>query len=304
VRLSTLSMAILLLAGPVGALAQDLDTSYQSLKDAEGKKDPALVKKLAVETGKLAQQVLDSPAPTAADEKDAWTKRVAYAKEVCTYAEYSLYTVALESPAATKVDLFSTLEELNPKSKYLDDGYQYYLQALNETGEAAKIPAIVDKAVANFPQNPDLLLVAATTAVTRKQADRALGYANRLVAAMNRQTKPEGISAADWERRRSIMLGRGYYFAGIINAEKGVYKAADTNLRAALPYIKSEPSMYGLALFDLGLANYNLGKMTNSKAKILEAAKFSEQAAQVDFPQQQQAWRNANVMKDEASRMR
>jgi hypothetical protein len=56
VNLSALTLAAVLLAGPVVAVADDLDTAYQSLKDAEAKKDPAEVKKLAVEACALAKK--------------------------------------------------------------------------------------------------------------------------------------------------------------------------------------------------------------------------------------------------------
>jgi hypothetical protein len=62
--------------------------------------------------------------------------------------------------------------------------------------------------------------------------------------------------------------------------------------------------MSAAALFHLGVVNYQLGKMLLSKARVLEAAKFSEQAAQIRGPYGPQAWRNAQVMKTEAQKMR
>ena len=62
--------------------------------------------------------------------------------------------------------------------------------------------------------------------------------------------------------------------------------------------------MMGPALFYLGMANYQLGKMTLSKAKMLEAVKFSEQSMVIDSPFPDQARHNALVIKDEAARMR
>jgi hypothetical protein len=40
------------------------------------------------------------------------------------------------------------------------------------------------------------------------------------------------------------------------------------------------------------------------KARVTEAAKFSDQAAAIKGPLQQQAWTNAQVMKTEAGKMR
>jgi tetratricopeptide (TPR) repeat protein len=193
---------------------------------------------------------------------------------------------------------------MNPKSKYLDDAYGPYLSALVKTGAAAKVPAVAEKALVNFPNNEDLLLLLTDYALNRKQTDRALGYANRLVTCLGRHPKPETMSAADWERKRSISISHGYWTAGIIYAEKGQYLNADKNLRAALPLIQNNAAMMGPALFYLAMANYNLGKMTLSKARVLGAAKFSQQAATFDSPYTDQARHNALVMKQEGDRMR
>ena len=62
--------------------------------------------------------------------------------------------------------------------------------------------------------------------------------------------------------------------------------------------------MLAPALFYLGTANYNLGKMTASKAKMLEGAKFSDQCAAIPGDLAQQASKNSAVMKAEAAKMR
>src|SRR5664279_4088273 len=112
------------------------------------------------------------------------------------------------------------------------------------------------------------------------------------------------MAAADWDRKKNGEVGYGYYTAGLISATKGVYVVADKNLRAALPLIQGQPAMLGPALFYLGMANYQLGKMTLNKARVLEAAKFSEQSMAIPGAYQDQARHNALVMKDEAARMR
>ena len=303
-KLSVLSMAVVFLAGPVVAAAGDLEDAFQNLKAAEEKKDAAQVKKLAVEIFGLTCNVIASTAPQDPDEKEAWASRVEYAKTTGLHAEYALYATAIQSPPAVMVDLMSTLEQQNPKSQYLAAGYGPYLAALARTGGAAKVPAVAEKALENFPDNEDLLQVMADTALSRNQSDRALGYANRLITVLVQHPRPEGVPAADWERKRTAELGRGYWIAGVVYAGKGQFVPADKNLRAALPLIKGNPAMLGAALFHLGVANYNLGKATNNKARVLEGAKFSEDAAAIDSPYSQQAWHNATVMKTEAGRMR
>jgi hypothetical protein len=284
--------------------ADKLEDAFQLLKTAVASKDAAQVKKLVMDIYPLTCEATMSTAPEDADEKEAWTGRVSYAKSVELYAEYALFTTAIQSPAAVTVDLISTLEQQNPKSKYLDDAYGSYLVALNTTGAAAKIPAVAEKAIENFPENEDLLLVLTDNAVSRKQPDRALNYANRLTAALTRHSKPEGASAADWERTRSAALGRGYWIAGVIYGERNQHTAADKNLRAALPYIQGNTAMLAPAFFYLGMANYQLGLMTVNKALVLEGAKFSGQSAAIASAYTDQARHNALVMKAEAAKMR
>ena len=302
-KLPALSLAILFLAGPAVA-AGSLDDAMVALKDAVEKKDPAQVKKLAVETYPMAAQAVAEAAPKDADEKATWTNRVEFAKSVEEYCEYALDAIAVQSLVETQVDLFSTLEQLNPKSKYLDQGYVYYLAALEKTGASAKVLPTAEKGLTNLPENVDLLYVLMNSAAAKNNSDRALALANRLTAAYNKHSKPESMAAADWERKKSEGLGRGYYIAGAVYATKGQYVNCDKNLRAALPLIKGNDVMMGQALFYLGMANYNLGKMTMNKAKILEAAKFSEQSAAIATPFTEQARHNALVMKSEASGMR
>lgn len=296
--------AVLLLAGPVVAAPDTLDDKFQSLKEAVASKNTAQVKQLAVELFPLVSEASCEPAPQIDEEKEAWTNRVAYAKDVGLYAEYALFATAIESPAATLADLISTLEAQNPKSRYLDTAYGPYLVALNQSGAAAKIPTIAEKALANFPENEDLLLVLSDAAVNRKQPDRALTYSNRLIAVVNKHPKPEGMSATQWDRKRSTSLGRAYWTSGVVYGERAQHFAADKNLRAALPLIQGNEAMMAAALFYLGTANYELGKMTLSKAQVLEGARFSEQCAMIRSAFGEQARHNALVMKNEAAKMR
>jgi hypothetical protein len=303
-KLPVLGLAIMFLAGPAVAVADDLEDAVQSLKEAVAKKDVDAVKKLAATIRPMTAQILAVAAPADADEKKDWEARIAYAKSTQLYVESAFYTVGVQSEPAVLVDLIAALEQQNPKSKYLDQAWGAYLVALNKTGTGAKIPPIARKALANFPENEDLLLYLTDTDMTAKRTDSALAYANRLTAALNKHSKAEGMTAADWERKRGAALAHGYYIAGVLSAEKGLYVPADKNLRAALPLIQGQPGMMGPALFYLGMANYQLGKMTNSKAKVLEGSKFSEQSMAIPSPYQDQARHNALVMKDEAARMR
>jgi tetratricopeptide (TPR) repeat protein len=303
-NLAILSLAVLMAPPPTVIGPGDLETAFQNIKDAVAKKDAAQVRRLAAQTCAMAREAAAAPAPESEDEQEAWKNHVTFARDVEVYTEYALFTTAIQGPPETTVDLLATLEQQNPKSKYLTDAYATYFYALHQTGADAKIPAVAEKAIGNFPENDDALLVLADSAMNKKQTDRALGYAKRLIAVLNRRGRPEGMSAGDWERKRTAALARGYWIAGVIEGEKAQYFECDKDLRAALPLVGGNDAMKAPALFYLGMANYNLGKMTMKKALVLEGMKFSQEASKIQSPLAQQAWHNAMVMKDEAAKMR
>jgi hypothetical protein len=274
-RIAVLSGVLVLAVGgsllPTRLLADDLDDALAALKQAEPSKDAAKIKELAVAAHAVAKKY-EGPPPADAD-KEAYAARAGYAKDVDHYSEYALYALAIQMRGDPKgaTDLITTLEQQNPKSDYLE--------------------------------MPEALAIEADIAVSRKQTDRAIAIANRMIAAANRKP-PDGTSAADWERTKGITLGQAYFVIGTSNCERNKFVDSDKALRAALPYIKGNNAMMGPALFCLGVDNYNLANLTNSKAKMLEAAKFSDEAAAIPGPTQDQAYKNSIAMKQAADRMR
>lgn len=274
-KIAVVSVAFLLAAGvpfgPARLLADDLDDALAALKAAEPSKDVAKIKELATAAHATAKKY-EGPTPADAD-KESYEARGRYAKDVDHYSEYALYALAIQerSDPKTAVDLISTLEQQNPKSEYLD--------------------------------LPEALAIQADNALARKQTDRAVALANRMIAAANKKP-PEGTAAADWDRTKGAILGQAYYIIGTNACERSKFADADRNLRAALPYVKGNPNMLGPVYFCLGVVNYNLATMTANKAKMLEAAKFSEQAAAIPGPTQDQAYKNSLAMKAAAEKMR
>jgi hypothetical protein len=78
-----------------------------------------------------------------------------------------------------------------------------------------------------------------------------------------------------------------------------VWKDCDTNLRAAVPMISGQPAMAGPAYFYLGVANYQLSKITTDRTKLQEALKFTQQSAGIAGPMQAQAQQYVTVMQGE-----
>jgi tetratricopeptide (TPR) repeat protein len=303
-RKSVLTAAILIAVGAFAATAQilEMENSYTSLQEALKKKDVAEVKRLATETSKYARQLVAEPKPTNADDVEQWTAIVAHSKEVDAYTEYALFASAVGGTPAQAIDLLTTLETQNPKSRYLDEGgYTRYFQALSQSGASAKITAVAEKALENLPNSLDVLSTLAEQSLSTPS--KAVTYAQRLIAAASKATKPEG-AAANWESKKSLALGRGYYISGMVQAQSQNFFEADKSLRAALPLVKGSDTMAAATLFFLGVANYNIGSQSNNKARVLEAANFSEQAANYKSQYASQAMTNAVAMRNAAAKMR
>lgn len=299
-RIPFLTLAAIMFSGLIVAAPDTVDDSLQSLRDAVSKKDTAQIKPLAVQTFEAAQKVMAGPAPETEIDKE----QVNEARDAQSYAEYALYSAALEAEPSLKLDLFATLEKESPASKYLNDGYVYYFQALSETGATAKIPAIAEKAIKNLPSSPDVLAELLDLAALKSQNDRAVAYAQRLIGALGRRTKSEIMPDAEWLKKRNAMLGRAHLICGVIYVAQTHYYRADQELRAALPLMKGDDLQTATVLFNLGVADYQLGSTGLNKAQVLDAMHFSQQCAAIKSQYQDQASHNVQAMKTYAANMR
>jgi hypothetical protein len=289
------SMLALALAG--GLFANDLDDRYAELKDAQAKKDPDAVKKLAVESSKLAKAEAAAPQPSDASQVADWKQRVDFAKQVDKFAEYSLASVAIGITDQAKMEeLVSALMDMNPKSEYLTLCSSSYLGALARTPD--KQLAAAQKLLTANANNEEALDVLAVGYSSSNPASSG-AYATRLITVMKGKAKPEGVSEADWEKQKAAKLGDGYFYSGAAACSKSTWLDCDRNLRTALPFVNSNQRTLGIAYFYLGLADYQLGKVTGDRSKMMEGQKFSEQSAAIPGPMQQRAATNVAAMKTE-----
>jgi hypothetical protein len=280
------------------AWAADLNETYNNLKGAFEKKDYAAVKTLSEQTAKEAQELAKEAQPTDAGAVDAWKGRQQFAKDAATYAEYTLGVSASQAtdPAVT-IDLTEALIAQNPKSEQLDTAAPVYIAALGKQG-AAKVIAGANKILAGRPDNEDALYAVASYSLSSAPG-QSLSAANRLIAAMGKKKKPEGMSDTDWERKKNAMIGAGYTFAGVVQGAQSRYADADRNLKAALPLIAGNSTMLSYAYYYLGVSNYQMGKLTSDRSKMTAGAQYTDKAAATPGPMQGQASTNAGIMKRE-----
>jgi hypothetical protein len=269
----------------------DMDAAYYALKAAVAKEDIAQTKKWSARTSEIARKITSSAKPPA-DEDDK--HQLEYAKQVDEYSEYALYVVALKAPPKDEVDLVDTLIKQNPKSQYLSEVANSYFAALTKAGEGAKAcPAAAKMAV---DKNAEAMLYAADCSWRGNRADAVISYAAKAAEAASSRSKREGASDADWSAQKGALLGTANFYTGVGYTMQMRYGPASKALKAALPAVKGNSQLYAIALFDLGLADYSLGKPLGDKAQMREGLHYFQQSAEIASPMQDQASRNAKLV--------
>ena len=260
-----------------------IDVGLNTIKAAEGKDDLQAVKTAAVKTAQIAQKLTAKP-PADDDEK----QMAEHNKEVGRYAEYALYAAVLKSKDTKEaVSLGEALEQANPKSQYLWLASPNYLSALGPKGCAT-----ASKLTAADSKNAEAFLFSADCSWRGQRADAVISNGNRALEALNSRAKVEGGNEGSKIGMANFYIGTGY-------SMQGKYGPANKALRASLGAIKGNPAMYANATFNLGLANYNLGKAIGDKGQMREGLKYFEESAAISSNVQQQASRNAMLIRSE-----
>jgi tetratricopeptide (TPR) repeat protein len=279
--------------------ADDLDAAYANLKAAEALKDPDLVIKWSDTTSAVARRNATIPKKEG-DDADEYKQTVEHAKQVDTYTEYALYATAIQSTDAAKVmAVIEKLLQRNPTTSYAPAMLERYTVVARQANAMDKAVAVGEAAAANGQYSEDMLLAMTDYFMNHKQNDKVLTYSAKLVEVMQSKPKPEGVSDENWEKKKSTMMGLGYWMAGMTEAGQNKYAAADKSLRSALPLVKDNAQILSYALFNLGLANYKMAQASKNKAQIADAIRFTEQAAATKGPMQAQAVKNVKVMRTE-----
>lgn len=261
----------------------ELDLGYNAIKAAEGKNDTEELKKWAQRTAEIAQKITSGKASNDEEKAD-----MDHAKEVGTYAEYSLYAAASKARDPKVIsDLGGTLEKINSKSQYMWLMSPRYLASLGGKGcaEATKLAAA-------DPKNAEAMLFEADCNWRGNRASAVTASANKALEALNGRQKVEGGNEAGKAATANFFIGTG-------SAMEQRWGPANKALRAALPGLKGEPTYEANALFELGLANYQLGKAIGDKGQMREGLKYFEQAAAMKSNVQGQAATNVTVIKKE-----
>jgi tetratricopeptide (TPR) repeat protein len=278
----------------------DLEKAYANLKESEGKKDYDGVLKWSGVTSEIARKTVAGTKLEGQSDEE-FKQAVDYARQVDVYTEYSLYAMMLQEPDPQKaMKLADTLEQRNPKSQYIAMVMPRYSAVARQANALPAAVAFGERAFERGQYSEDMLLVMADYYTQQKKSpDKVVLYSQKAIEVMNGREKPEGVSDADWAKKKNVTTGLAYWMAGTALSGQNKFAEADKMLRSGLPLIKDNEQLYGTALFHLGLSNYRLAQASKNKTQIADAISFSKQAAAVKGPLQGQAAKNVKVMQQE-----
>ena len=281
---------------------EDPEAAMQCLKAAEAKKDVASIRKYAVVTSANARKAASAPQPKEGDEAAAWKQSVDYAKQVGTYADYSLYRAALETPdPKVRIDLFETLQKNNPTGEYAAKTRQPLLAAYRQAGSNDKALALAEQVVAADQSDEDMLLVVADSYLqTKKDPEKIHAYSAKAAELAASKPKPEGVSDADWTARRNQVGGYAHYINGKQYANENKQGQAEGEFRKALPMVEATPALAAIKpeiLFTLGLFAYGQAKTSPERAQ--ESANYFRSCAALKSPFQAKAAANLKAITTE-----
>jgi tetratricopeptide (TPR) repeat protein len=275
-------------AGGFCVTAQDADPLpdlVTKLKALETVSNASGVLELTRQAAPICTERLAEPKP--ADEAAAkdWVARQDYARQVKTYLEYALMNQAgRATDPSQSLAVTEELEKMNPESQYLGQSRNATFNVLRQGGQMEKAVEIAEKQLQR-EANEEMLLVAADYSMKKNDSAKVLAYSSKLVETISVKPKPDGVSDADWQKRKSTLAGAGNWMTGVTLATENKFADADKSLREALPLL-TDDQMKAAALFHLGVANFRLGETGKAAnlPRIQDAYTFSKQCSAIKSP--------------------
>jgi tetratricopeptide (TPR) repeat protein len=224
-------------------------------------------------------------------------------KQTIEYAEFCLYSTALETPdPKVRLDLLQKIEQEMPTSRYAQHLPALYFRTYRQMAEDEKAMEMAEKGLKSEPDNFEMLMFL-TEYHFRKENPRerqlVTGYATRLIEILGRKERPEAVTEQDWEKSKAEMLGMANFMGGMSYSFLNNFAKADIMLRAALPSIRDNESRQAALFYHLGMANYRLAESGGERSRPVDALKFMRRCATIRSPYQDQAQKNVEGIKAE-----
>jgi hypothetical protein len=278
----------------------DVDSAHDALKAAQALNNTELEIKYAELAWDNAARVLKAPQPANPDDLPDWTRRMTYVQEAADYSEYTIAALAAaQTDDAKRDELALALSQRNPQSKFLAMAKKSNVIELASLNPQKAIQ-LAGEGLAKDPNNIDFLMTIADHDMSLEHdLPQVVTYSLRILELLQGRPQPEGISAEEWEKKKAKFTGWASWMAGVVYGKQARYGFSDRYLRAALPYIQSEPRLLAAAYFYLGYGNYALASELADKSRAIEAAKFSKLCADMDSPFRSLALKNLEALRND-----
>ncbi len=266
----------------------DLEAARRNQKAAELKGNREQVERWTDYAIRVAQKIVESPAPKDAGALELWNEAAALAAPVAAQGEYMLYQQAAAASPRERIRLLDELVRRNPGSAYLPQALGLYMQAYRILGDHQHALEYAEKILAKDDQNEDAILVAAEEYLERKSPN-AVRYAAKLIALMRTKPRPATVREEDWTKKRADYTGAASWIVGATYISTNQFAEAERMLRQALACLKESDNRIAPVLFYLGWANYKLGNLD-------EALRFYRQCSAMKSEFQEQASKNLQAI--------
>jgi len=166
-----------------------------------------------------------------------------------------------------------------PASRYRSSVYSRLVNSYLNTNQAAKVVSTGEKAIAENPDNVDVLAIVSTviprTVDPRSlDADQKLSeaekFARRAIELANSMPKPEGTTDEQFATAKNEKLGLAHYGLGLVNYMRGNPAGSVDELAQAS---KLDPTPEPLLFYLLGSGEMKLKKFAEAQAAFDRCAK-------------------------------
>ena len=264
----------------------NMEAAKIALRAAEAKKEPDPIIKWADRLWVIAGQ----------SRKATEAKQASEAKQNQEYAEFCLYTAAMQSTdLKAQLALLQGLEQHNPSTRFVPSFSAEYFRIYRQMGDSERALEMAEKGLKTEPDNIDMLLVLAEAHFRKdgpKERQAALGFATQLIEVTEKKDRPAAASEEEWEKKKVQALGVAYYITGMSASMSNNFRQADHMLRLALPAFKDNAGQLAALLYHLGMANYRLAEAGSDRSRPVDALRFMRQCASIRSPFQEQALKN------------
>jgi tetratricopeptide (TPR) repeat protein len=253
---------------------RDVEIARKSLKIAEDQKDAALIEKWSAIAARAAGSGDTGNAGALHDHVE--------------YLAYSgIARIADPGRKRAAIEEFLKSHKCSPYKTAVED---LYLQSWRESGDPQSTVAAAKRILEQDDSNLTALAIVADSYLqSEKEPNKLMAYARKILAVLDKQSKQEGLTDAEWSRMKAPLKGHAYWMIASVSMQQNRYSDADKSIRTALPYLKDDNQLLSTALFYLGWANYQLGNLS-------DAVRFNRQCALVKGPYQAQAARSVQVI--------